>query len=154
MLQVVFESLIKLMARMMEERFRVEQHMFQSQRKVSHVTYMPASHSAAHYLRALFQVLRAQWELLLEHTTEMKHTLPMVAHLVTHFYRVSKRIPKSAGKSVFKDHIDDMLRSLFVEFPTAKSHDAWAAIVWYSRVYYPKPLIFFTPRIPQPNPSV
>ncbi len=23
-----------------------------------------------------------------------------------------------------------MLRSLFVEFPQAKSHDAWAAIVW------------------------
>ena len=30
---------------MMEERFRVEQHMFQSQRKVGHVTYMLASHS-------------------------------------------------------------------------------------------------------------
>lgn len=86
--------------------------------------------------------MRSQWELLQEHATEMKNTLPMLAHLVTHFYSISKRIPKSAGKSVFKDQIDDMLRSLFVEFPNAKSHDAWAAIVWCGSVYYPKPLIF------------
>lgn len=34
LLQAVFESLVKLMTRMMEERFRVAQHMLQSQRKV------------------------------------------------------------------------------------------------------------------------
>jgi REP element-mobilizing transposase RayT len=138
---VVFESLVKLMARMMEERFRVAQHMFQSQRKVGHVTWAACLHvtQLPNIQRAVFQVLRAQWQLLQEHATEMKHTLPMLAHLVAHFYSVSKRIPKSAGKSVFRDQIDDMLRSLFVEFPNAKSHDAWAAIVWY-RVYYPKPL--------------
>jgi hypothetical protein len=41
---VVFESLVKLMARMMEERFRVAQHMFQSQRKVGHVTWAACLH--------------------------------------------------------------------------------------------------------------
>ncbi len=96
----------------------------------------------------LSQVLRAQWQLLQQHTTEMKTTLPMLAHLISNFYSVSKKIPKSAGKSVFKDQIDDMLRSLFVEFPSAQSHDAWAAIVWCGTIYYPKPLTFCTPRIP------
>lgn len=105
----MFIAAIKLMARMMEERFRVADHMFSTQRSV----------------------LRAEWELLLQHATEMKDTLPMLGHLVQNFYAISKQYPKGETKGVvFKDKIDDMLRSLFVEFPKAKSHDAWASIVW------------------------
>jgi hypothetical protein len=108
-LQAIFDAAIKLMARMMEERFRVASHMFLTQRTV----------------------VRAQWELLEQHALEMKNTLPMLDHLVQNYYEVSKQFPKPPGKTVFKDKIDSMLHSLFVEFPHAKSHDAWAAIVWY-----------------------
>lgn len=106
--QVLFDAAIKLMARMMEERFRVANHMFSSQRTI----------------------VRAQWQLLEQHATEMKNTLPMFAHLVQKFYEVSKQFPKPPGKALFKDKIDALLHSLFVEFPNANSHDAWAAIVW------------------------
>lgn len=108
-LQIVFDAAIKLMTRMMEERFRVANHMLSSQRKV----------------------VRAQWELLEQHAAEMKNTLPMLGYLVDNFHAISKQFPKPAGKAVFKDKIDGMLHSLFVEFPNATSHDAWAAIVWY-----------------------
>ncbi len=109
-LQLLFDAAVKLMKRMMEERFRVAKHMFTAQRSV----------------------LRAEWELLQQRAAETKNTLPMLAHLVHHFHGISKQFTKNAGKAVgFKDKIDDMLRSLFVEFPTAKSHDAWASIVWY-----------------------
>jgi hypothetical protein len=106
---MVLAQAVKLMARMMEERFRVAGRMFSTQRSL----------------------LRAEWELLLQHATETKNTLPMLAHLIQKFYVVSKQFPKSSGKGVFfKDKIDDMLHSLFVEFPSAPSHDAWAAVVW------------------------
>jgi hypothetical protein len=106
---MVLAQAVKIMARMMEERFRVASRMFSTQRSL----------------------LRAEWELLLQHATETKNTLPMLAHLVQKFYVVSKHFPKNAGKGVFfKDKIDDMLHSLFVEFPSAPSHDAWAAVVW------------------------
>jgi hypothetical protein len=107
-LQDIFNKAIKLMSRMMNERFRVASHMFSTRR----------------------EVVRAQWQLLQEHATETKDMLPMLEHLLKFFYGISKHFPKPSAKVVFKDKIDGLLESLFVEFPKAKSRDAWASIVW------------------------